>query len=828
MTLVRLMVASVALVAAGAESKWPWSHRGDVRAVVEVPPALAGKEVSVVIEWRRHDAHPEQKKVLVTDHTDRVIDSDSPVVTPHNGVVTFNTSSLLEDSIYFVYWLPYTQSGIGSGMKFAWDGGGGGYESIGSFVAAMGTNSTQTFKLPSPHTGRHFRWQCSKTGIGEQPFVSEVRLVCDDADYAQCYPNATKESHLPVVASSGSQPGGGGAPHDAWMAMDGDLSTLWDASGRDPRAWIDIQFPRRHTISAVELHNYGDKTHDCGAFDLLVPQSAPNSSRDWRKLPTVPESGIVIEARTEFESFKPMELAANSSEVAALLAARGGAPPYLLFAEPRELPVRMQDHIPVHWTDAPTVPSVSASVTRGEYFTWQLAAFVPPGAHRLTNVSLDFNNFGAINVTCFNLGGIDPQGKTFDTAVTVEADRVRSLWLGAQIPASMVVGSAVEGSVVFSAAGVDSATVPVSLTISDSPVQMTEPEPSKMTRLRWLNSDLYTNDYGLVPPYTAMVRDENALDILNRRILVGTSPGSVGMPAQINVTRQASRHGTLPARTIQLLKRPMELELVDNNGRALQLAESEECGPGLPQYTQHGDGLVSWVSSMSCDGLCVVMNMQLSMEGMVSASVAASATGPAIALSDIRIRIAFAKQHGLSWAGLAKRGQSGSEDGGLSLSKGNFSWRWSKKQHSEQLFVGSANAGMKVHLRGNTTEWLSPIERFYDAAMALPDEWGANNGKGGINASVTAEGGVDVLLFTGPQLIDAASSSSSRGVFTLNFDVTALPFKTPNETQHWSLRHFQVGYPSSTLTSVADVAKSGANVINIHQGVSTMINPYIK
>ena len=38
------------------------------------------------------------------------------------------------------------------------------------------------------------------------------------------------------------------------------------------------------------------------------------------------------------------------------------------------------------------------------------------------------------------------------------------------------------------------------------------------------------------------------------------------------------------------------------------------------------------------------------------------------------------------------------------------------------------------------------------------------------------------------------------------------------------LRHFQVGYPGSAFTSAEDVHKTGANVINIHQGVDTMIN----
>jgi hypothetical protein len=37
----------------------------------------------------------------------------------------------------------------------------------------------------------------------------------------------------------------------------------------------------------------------------------------------------------------------------------------------------------------------------------------------------------------------------------------------------------------------------------------------------------------------------------------------------------------------------------------------------------------------------------------------------------------------------------------------------------------------------------------------------------------------------------------------------------------------QVGYGNVELTSIADVKKAGANVVNLHQGVDTLINPYI-
>ena len=58
---------------------------------------------------------------------------------------------------------------------------------------------------------------------------------------------------------------------------------------------------------------------------------------------------------------------------------------------------------------------------------------------------------------------------------------------------------------------------------------------------------------------------------------------------------------------------------------------------------------------------------------------------------------------------------------------------------------------------------------------------------------------------------------STNGSRVFRFDLSVTPFKPRNESQHWALRHFQVGYPSSAFTSAEDVAKTGATVVNIHQ-----------
>jgi hypothetical protein len=321
----------------------------------------------------------------------------------------------------------------------------------------------------------------------------------------------------------------------------------------------------------------------------------------------------------------------------------------------------MVDRIPVHWTmqTDPVPPSVAAVVVRGEYFTFQLAVFVPPGGSLVENITITFEGqLSALSPTCFNLGGIDPQGREFKTAVSVEADRVRSFWMGIQVPADMAPSTVVRGAIIFGAAnGLENTTVPVMLTVSEAPVQTMEPEPAKMTRLRWLNSELYTQDYGLVPPYTAIERTGNTLSILNRKLHIGDAVGLTrGLPSQINVTRPASRHGTLAAKTVELLHSPITLELIDANGESMKISTAALAS--AVQFTTKGEGLVSWIANMSISGVEVTVSFALGMEGLMKGSISLRAANASslISLSDVRVLVPMANQHGLSWMGLSERG----------------------------------------------------------------------------------------------------------------------------------------------------------------------------
>ena len=109
--MVRLCVVAMAMLAelpgTASTGLWKAAHRGDVRAELTVPSSLSKQLLSATIVWRRRDANPAQKRVLVTDSNDNEISSHVAVIEQHQGVVLFTPPS---PGTYYVYWLPYVAS----------------------------------------------------------------------------------------------------------------------------------------------------------------------------------------------------------------------------------------------------------------------------------------------------------------------------------------------------------------------------------------------------------------------------------------------------------------------------------------------------------------------------------------------------------------------------------------------------------------------------------------------------------------------------------------------------------------------------------------------
>ena len=211
------------------------AHRGDVRAVITVAPAelsaAAGGPLAAVVQWRRRDAHPEGKAVIVTDSVGRELSNvTTPVVEQDRGVIVFTPTP--GQTTYYVYYMPYTQSGIGQ-THLLWDApsgaAGGDWTPAANFSSVQkGSAARQVFVLPKAITAQKFRWTCTKTwgsNSAWQGFLRELEFRTKDGGWL---PNRATSAHqAPVVAASGWQSNNGNPPSGhPWQAMDGDPKTL--------------------------------------------------------------------------------------------------------------------------------------------------------------------------------------------------------------------------------------------------------------------------------------------------------------------------------------------------------------------------------------------------------------------------------------------------------------------------------------------------------------------------------------------------------------------------------------------------------------------------
>jgi hypothetical protein len=136
------------------------------------------------------------------------------------------------------------------------------------------------------------------------------------------------------------------------------------------------------------------------------------------------------------------------------------------------------------------------------------------------------------------------------------------------------------------------------------------------------------------------------------------------------------------------------------------------------------------------------------------------------------------------------------------------------------IWVGDVDGGMRIKYKGPGAEWDAPT---YNAVST----W-SNGGSGVIMVSNSSENSsavdlVQISASPGPLKLAAGTSTS------FHLDLCITPFKERNAVlkSHFQSRYFQIGYPDHHMYTPQEVADTGATIATIHQGVDSMINPYI-
>jgi len=509
-----------------------------------------------------------------------------------------------------------------------------------------------------------------------------------------------------------------------------------------------------------------------------------------------PEAKVVeFQSIDEFNSFYPMETIATAGEMQALLA-KHPQEPFLLFPESRNFPIRMTDDLPFKWAQAGPQEIFRGEAARGEFYAFQIGVYacreeIPDLDVRFTDLK---NGMGvsipASAARCINIGGVDWNGEPFKKVCSVEKGKVQALWCGIQVPLDCPPGH-FEGAVSVAPKGSGGRQVKIYIDVgADVLADGGDAEPSRQSRLRWLDSSIAFDDE-IVAPFTALVVKGNTVDCLGRSVALGAS----GFPQRIQ-SFFAPEVTRLVARGRDILAGPIKLVVEDSGGGLSSWKES-----GL-KFTKQHPGAVAWESRNISDSVSLDCRAQMEMDGFIEFKLKLTTARP-LDVKDIRLEIPFVKETAKYMMGLGCKG---------GFRPAEFVWAWDQKKNQDALWIGDANAGLQCSLRAEN--YARPLNtNFYlRKPLNMPPSWW-NEGKGSCRVR---EAGNGVVLFTassGPRTLKPSEE------WHFDFTILLTPFKPLDTKAQWSTRFIHAFLP------LDEVVKTGANTINVHH--ANAINPYI-
>ncbi|ALV47363.1 hypothetical protein MB46_03050 [Arthrobacter alpinus] len=523
---------------------------------------------------------------------------------------------------------------------------------------------------------------------------------------------------------------------------------------------------------------------------------------------------VRYEAASEWDTFAPMNFTATDAELA-VLHADHAVVPFMLFAQSRRHPISMQDFIPAHWAIAGpaavaggvTAETLILSAQPGEDYIIQVGLYA---CAELADVTVDVAAHAGdavVAARCINTAGVDRLGRPFSKELAVADGAVQALFVVVPVPATAAGTSVAVAIKVSSSAG--TAELPVRLEVAlEAEADIADGgfgDPRELRRLAWLDSTL-AHDDELVAPFTAVSLDEasRTLQILGRSVELAPN----GLPAQLNSTfTSAVTFTDGPVRS--LLREPLTLLPELSQG-----AVRWDFSPLT--FTTHGPARMGWVCHWSSPetALRVTVDGQLEADG--AATFAVRLTVPhgagSVGLDDVALTMVLDPESVPYAMGLGVPG--GTRPAAID-------WHWDvPTKNQDSLWLGDANIGVQLALRDDNYERPLNTNFYREKPLIAPESW-ANPGVVPPRAGVTLKEvggerqGAAVVLkaFSGGRTM-APGDSLNYG-----FRLLLTPFKPIEPTRQLRNKYFH------GQGSVADIAATGASVINIHH--ATALAPFI-
>nr|WP_255702919.1 glycoside hydrolase domain-containing protein [Antarcticibacterium sp. 1MA-6-2] len=519
-------------------------------------------------------------------------------------------------------------------------------------------------------------------------------------------------------------------------------------------------------------------------FGYLEKEESPdpkwvmdNELSDERKLRRLPKAtSKEIEARTEFDSFYPMEVVATHKELEQFV--NSAESDYIIIPEDRRYPIKMRHYLPLRWIKKGICHQFEGTAQRNEYYTLQVGVYA--AKNTLENVRLEFSSLKSSNgdklpesvFTCFNTHGVDPYGNPFTKQVDVAKGKVQPLWVGVDIPKDTKAGL-YTGIITVKANKQPDQIITVEFNIDDQIIaNRGDDEPWRHSRLRWLNSTIGIDDQPTVG-YAPIDTDkrENSVKLLGKNVEYGDG----GLPTSIK------------AWDTEILASPIKFML---DGE--QIKEEKQ----VSKITK--SGVVVKKYSSNTKNFNIQTESTLEFDGHFNYKIKLLAQSD-VNLNDFKLEIPFHSSVAEYMMGMGLPGTKVPRQ---------HQAKWSGPQDS--FWVGNTYAGLHVELRGG--EYHGPLLNLYKPDP--PKSWN-NEGKGGF--SIAKEGEATIAtIFSGNRNF----SKGEELVFEVAFLIT--PVKQLDSKSQFTNRYYHDGVtPKPNFDEIED----GVKIINVHH--ANKYNPYI-
>ena len=538
--------------------------------------------------------------------------------------------------------------------------------------------------------------------------------------------------------------------------------------------------------------------------NYLPKESAPAESwnTERKKLAVTPKAQVIeVQSRSSFDSFFPMEVTALQSEVDAYRKANSRDDSFYLFAEDRNNPVRMRQYLPASWMIQPQGAKFSGKAAPNEYYAFQVAVWSPLRSiegirYTISDLRSASATIPASAVTCFNIEGVDPNGKAFTKTVSVPAAKVQPLWFGVDIPASAQAGN-YKATLTIAANDGSSHSLPIEIAISGQPIaDRGDSQPWRHSRLRWLNSTL-----GLEDTPTSQYSDINFAG--NRFQCLGRT---------ITLNKDSYLPEKIDSWTNSVLERPIAFVIETENGIKRLKGKFEV------QKITRANMLGQW-KAQDAD-LEITADLKFEFDGWIN-YVYTITSKRELSVKDIRLEIDIDNkiaQYVLG-AGLPGQDMPQSYQGkwdtpektinefGVSIpvdTKQNWLWPF------DSFWLGNAQAGIHCELRGSN--YTGPLLNAY--RPPYPQSW-HNDGKGGFSLNKGMKS-TNMTVYSGSRTLHKGQP------ITFDFALLITPMKQLDTKAQFENRYYHNG--SKPTPTDADIA-AGVKIINVHH--ANEINPFI-